>query len=364
MDIEIKILKISNITDMEIEEVVNVYNKSFGIHPASVIRDKDIWIWRYKKRPSSDNDIVIVAKNKNKAVGCVVLTFYPVKIEDKVYNFGMIDDVSVVPEYAGKGIARKMLNYAIDYAKEKKCFASALYADPKYIAIKLYRKLGYQDINQVRNFIYPANFWNLFSSIPLLLPILPVFGLWYALGRIILEIRCLKKNIKVEKIKEEEIENFIHALNKSHSKFFGFYPASRDYFQWKYFNIPKNYKTIILVAKEKNKIVGGISLITQKARFKNNEIMHCFINEFFYSKKQVAFYLIKEMLKYSSNIKLPISAFLCNEKDRETMHILKSILSLPVGKGTFMINLFSNVSYLQYSSFTWHVINESAVGIP
>ena len=54
-----------------------------------------------------------------------------------------IEDVSVRKEYEGKGIASKILEYCINYAKKKKCYKIIL--DCKKELIPFYNKFGFKD---------------------------------------------------------------------------------------------------------------------------------------------------------------------------------------------------------------------------
>lgn len=365
MDIKIEHIKILETSNKEIEEIIEVYNNSFGVHIASLWRGMDSWKWRYKLRPDAEEDVVIVAKMEKKIVGTVIVTFRPVKIENKIYKFGMIDDVATLPSFAGQGIARKMLNMALDYIKEKNCPASALYADPNYIAIKLYRKLGFDDICRVKNFIYPFFNFNLFLKVPFLLPLSPALFCWQGLVKYLLFFKSAREKVIIEELKEEHIRNCILSINKFHFSFVGFGGMSEDYFLWKYKKVPPTHKTVFLVAREKDNIVGGISLISQKVRFKNRDITHGFINEFFYEEKKVGYSLLFEALKYLPRNEISTLGFQCTEKNKEMINVFRGLFSLPVGQGSFMIRAMSkDAKFCISTSSKWYLMNESAVGIP
>lgn len=365
MDIKIVKIKISETKDKEIEEIIKVYNNSFGVHIASLRRGMDSWRWRYKLRPDAEEDVVIVAKMGEKIVGTVIVTFRPVKIENKIYKFGMIDDVATLPSFAGQGIARKMLNLALDYIREKNCSAGALYADPNYIAIKLYRKLGFYDICGIKNFIYPFFNFNLFLKIPFLLPLLPLIFCWQGLVKHLLFFKSAKEKVIIEEIKEHQMKNCILSINKFHSNFVGFSDISEDYFFWKHTKIPSEHRTVFLVAREEDNIVGGISLIAQTVRFKNRDLTHFFINEFFYEGKKVGYSLLGGALEYLRGGEISTVGFQCTEKNKEMINIFRGLFSLPVGQGSFMIKDMKDDFFLsKYSSSKWYLMNESAIGIP
>lgn len=74
-----------------------------------------------------------------KAVGCVTLY-----ILDKLqfrYPYAIIDDLAVLPEWRGKGVARELVRYCLTIAQIRGCFKVILDCDPALNGF--YEKFGF-----------------------------------------------------------------------------------------------------------------------------------------------------------------------------------------------------------------------------
>ena len=76
-------------------------------------------------------------------------TFSLIKSSDGVYELGKM---AVSPEYQGKKIGQKLLDFCIKFAKEKQWKKILLYSNTKLEnAIYLYKKYGFVEIEQEKN---------------------------------------------------------------------------------------------------------------------------------------------------------------------------------------------------------------------
>lgn len=104
----------------------------------------------YKKYNENSTYEIIVAKEDNKIIGSI--TFYKINLFTFSFQPALeIFNVGVLKEYRGKGIAKIIFEYIINYAKEneyKTIFLTCL--DTAYPAHKLYESIGFKKMNSVK----------------------------------------------------------------------------------------------------------------------------------------------------------------------------------------------------------------------
>ena len=84
-----------------------------------------------------------------KVGGTIAGTFSLIKISNGVYELGKM---AVSPEFQGKKIGQKLLDFCIEFAKEKQWKKILLYSNTKLEnAIYLYSKYGFAEIEQEKN---------------------------------------------------------------------------------------------------------------------------------------------------------------------------------------------------------------------
>jgi ribosomal protein S18 acetylase RimI-like enzyme len=353
--IEIIREKISKISQETVKEIVNVFNSAFSTNKGSILRDEKSWLWRYKERPDSEDDQIILAKFEDKIVGVIIVTFREIKINNENFKFGMIDDVATLPEFRKRGIAKKMLQEAVEFIQERKCDASALCADPKGKAIKIYRSFNYQDSYYIQSFILPGHPFQLFKDIPIFTGLFPVYYLWYFFVK---NKKSLEKKLKIETLKEEEIKKYTYAINSFYSDFQIF---KEEYLLWKHFKTP--HKNILLYASEDEKIKGAISLIVQKCRFSKYKIDVGYINEIFFEEEEIGYLLFSKISEFARKEKIPILQCSVSFNNNKIFSFFKKLLAIKIGNGVFMVKNINSDCLSYFTSFKY-VMNEHTIGIP
>ncbi len=90
---------------------------------------------------SSPNITVLVAKAGEKIVGMITVLIYRIPYVRKAY----IDDLVIDEAYRGKGIAKQLMQHAIDLSKEKSAAYIDLTARPRRAeGNSLYESFGFQ----------------------------------------------------------------------------------------------------------------------------------------------------------------------------------------------------------------------------
>ncbi|WBU88882.1 GNAT family N-acetyltransferase [Cellulophaga omnivescoria] len=91
---------------------------------------------------------IFFAKIEDTIVGCVAY----IKIKENVYELGKM---AVSENYQGKRIGQELLNYAINFAKEKQWEQVILYSSVKLTnALHIYKKIGFKEIPLEPNVVY------------------------------------------------------------------------------------------------------------------------------------------------------------------------------------------------------------------
>lgn len=102
----------------------------------------------FKEIEEDKNQFLIVAEDENKIIGTLQLSF----IQYLTYKGGIraqIEGVRVSNEIRGKGIGRKMVEYAINIAKDRNAHLIQLTTDKKRPeALEFYKSLGFVDSHE------------------------------------------------------------------------------------------------------------------------------------------------------------------------------------------------------------------------
>ena len=115
------------ITDKKYQEVYNLRETILRIPIGLSLKDENL---------STDaQNTIFVAEDQDKIMGCVML--YPIADEDKI----KLRQMAVYDEFQGKGIGRKLVEAAEQYAKEQGYSAIILHA--RKVSEGFYKKLGY-----------------------------------------------------------------------------------------------------------------------------------------------------------------------------------------------------------------------------
>ncbi|MDU5105407.1 GNAT family N-acetyltransferase [Clostridium sp.] len=132
-----------NLSKENIDEYVDIYNKSFMDMPhGSYIEIKDAKGYLDNK---NDNEEYFIVTDKGESRG-----FFNIIIEG---NKGFFD-IGLVKEYRGKGYGKRLLETAIQYLNEKKVEELCLTVIEKNsIAYEMYKKRGFRVYNKISDWI-------------------------------------------------------------------------------------------------------------------------------------------------------------------------------------------------------------------
>ena len=117
------------------EQLADLYNQAFQMAGFNVLRTAKNWNWRYIQSPNFEPEMIHIAENieNRKIVGALCANLIEeLSFKDKKYLIGDINDVICHPSYTKRGIAKTLMENAINYLKKKNCDISMLAADDGY----------------------------------------------------------------------------------------------------------------------------------------------------------------------------------------------------------------------------------------
>ncbi len=132
-----------NLSKENIEEYVDIYNKSFMDMPHGTYIEIEDAMGYLENKNHNEDHFIIVDKGEN-------IGFLDTIIEG---NKGFFD-IGLIKEYRGKGYGKKLLETAIQYLNEKKVEEVCLTVIEKNsIAYEMYKKRGFKVYNKLSDWI-------------------------------------------------------------------------------------------------------------------------------------------------------------------------------------------------------------------
>ncbi len=259
------------------EELAQLFNICFHDSGTGFLRTPKSILWRYLNRPGGKpEEIQIAVDSENKKiVGSISCPIENLIFNNEPFKAGSINDVAVLPNYRGMGIAKKLLQRTIDFMKSENCKISSLIADPKgHARSHIYLPYGWQDIVKIEVWV-KLNLLIL-RYFPVIFPLAPALlfnRLKHKLSLKKLERKLLKLNFKVKiihpenniPIPKEESEIYRCMLNDNSKKYFnGFVEILKD--DWEHFreNTLLTSLAPTYVVLYKNQEIIGFSTFTRQ----------------------------------------------------------------------------------------------------
>ena len=262
-----------NYKDGDDKQIVDLFNIAFQTVGGGFLRTPKSWNWRYIQAPSFEPKQFQIAEDteNNMIVGAVMVNLVEnISINGKNYLTGQINDVSCHPDYTGQGIAKKLMNMAISYMKEKECDLSILSADYHgFPRKKIYLKLGYEDVEKNCQVFQVANVFNLIRNMPAATILFPfLFVVSYVprfLNRIRIKMNPFFKDISYEIAYNKKHFEYMNAANKiMPQNYDGVTSYDKEKIFWNRINTPsERFKPTYVIIHKKNRIIGGAAFTFQ-----------------------------------------------------------------------------------------------------
>ncbi|MHA1358353.1 MAG: GNAT family N-acetyltransferase [Candidatus Helarchaeota archaeon] len=272
------------------------------------------WHWRYgSQRPNYAPDGYQICEFRGKVVGIIMATLRTMKFKGMQYRVAGIDDVSTCPILEKKGIARQLLENAIDFMKKKHVDLSILVADPKGHAQKLYTRLGYTHKTYFSMAMKVVSIRNTLVDFPILTPLavpLRLYGNWKS-RRTQSMFKKYLRTIKFEVLRATQ-GSFREKLNDAYRLFFSFDDYTKEYWDWYYLARPKSRPSVIIAAKENDEIIAGGVITKQLLQIFNPKklVPFCVLNEFFvadaYRRRGIGKLLLAQLERAAKHLGCPL----------------------------------------------------------
>ena len=104
----------------------------------------EVFLFYLDNIKKNNNHKIFVIEDNNKIIGNITVILEQ-KIIRGCKKVGHIEDVVVHRDYRGKGLARKLLNFAENYCKKNNCYKIILDCSEEYK--KFYEKNGFSEKN-------------------------------------------------------------------------------------------------------------------------------------------------------------------------------------------------------------------------
>lgn len=125
----------------DVPSILNIYAAALDNNKVLAIEDAEKIFIKQGQYPDYH---VFLAELDNEAVGTFALL-----VMENMAHMGtpsaVVEDVGVLPGLQGKGIGKKMMEYALNYAKEKGCYKMSLSSNlRREQAHQFYESLGFK----------------------------------------------------------------------------------------------------------------------------------------------------------------------------------------------------------------------------
>ncbi len=252
------------------EQLADLFNRAFQMNGGSIVKTSKSWNWRYVQSPGFEPEMVQIAEDleSNLIVGSVHANLIEnIIVDGKKYLTGDINDVACHPDYTKKGIAKNLMEMAINYMKDKGCAISLLSASyNSFTRQKLYSKLGYQDFKRELLSVQFPNIIQFLKNLPIFTFIFPalltISYLPRFFNRMRIRFNSFFNDFSYEIIYNRKHNIYMNAANSIIRKYYsGFREYDRDKVLWARINVPAlQQRPTYVFMKKANKVIAGAIL--------------------------------------------------------------------------------------------------------
>jgi ribosomal protein S18 acetylase RimI-like enzyme len=324
------------------QTIVKIYNSAFGKYLPFFPRTEESWVWRYANRPDFDPESVLFVEEEGKAVSSLVITYAKMMISGILRKVALIDDVATLPDFQRRGHSSDLVKRAIEIASEKECYAVHLVANPKGSAIRIYEKLGFKSITDLK----------LMESILRPYDLSKAVGYRYYFPMLFLNswmrLREKKRNgFAIEMVFGRDLTRTILACQENYPRERnGFIEMDEDYIDWMTKQRPVG-KLIGLTASIEDELVGmlTISVHTLESRripFQAGNIGNLLISEQFWTQKVLSEFLQTARLVAKDTLGCILASIAVDTKDTILNDACKESRFYPLSQAVAMIHPLEN----------------------
>lgn len=208
------------------------------------------WKWKYFQLPSNTAHIYLCKEN-DEILGYYHCPVYAGTMNGQKKNFAMVQDVGVSEAARGKGVFKKLADFA--NAELLKCGVNFIYTFPNEKSIHTFLKYnGYKKIETFSTFLLPIKSGQILASKFTFLKLHKPIG---ALADFVYKVKLAPKNNAYSVFKEEKLsEEMVQLFLQFNSKFKNTLTRDFAYMHWR-FEKKTHGKAYFFTAKKANKLV-------------------------------------------------------------------------------------------------------------
>ena len=261
-------IDISKLKNKEIPKLISAITKNLNKKNVKLGKKfyKKCWYWQYKQNPKK-RSFVYVARFKKRIVGYYHIVQHVLIVNKKKYIIGNVQDVAVDDEFQGRGIFKKLSNFANSDVDK---YVDALYSFPNKNSIKTFLKYDkFSLVDYIPVFVLPLKFFNQRSE---------------------------KKLINSDKIvffnhPNSKICKIFDKFSRTHNIHL---QRNKTFLNWRYKNSPKG--NFIFIGLMKNNNISALIVVKHEKIYKNDVLI---ILDFAFANK------VEDLNKLISNFYIP-----------------------------------------------------------
>ncbi len=315
---------------------------------------------------------IIVTNSSGDYIANYTLAKQVIFIEHETFTALTINYVATHPDYAGKGLAKKLTQMAIDYAENQSYDGLLLSADVSYHALKIYEKKGFKEVKRLNILFRPVSAKNVlfYLKFPFTL-LVPISVYSYIREKLYKQSKILPQELNVDLH-----ESYFEKINEFYKDYNGSIEYSPS--KWKWIETAPTAldfsKTFVILDEKENTIIAGcrvkaLDVYIYSRKFKTGVISDLFAfgkNE--KETKMLQKTLIGHSLKFLKKKNIPIALTflspLCS-----TYKDFKRSGFISVAKSAYMIHSLSeklkkNLNSDEINTKPWYYIHDNVIGIP
>jgi len=362
------------------KQLADLFNTCFNF-----IRTPKSWNWRYVQSPNFDPEMCQIAEDSDnkKIVGAVYVNLVEeISIDGKKYLNGDINDVSCLPAYGRRGIAKNLMDMAIEYMKKRNCDISILSADYNgFPRKKIYLKYGYLDIEREYFFINFGNLFQIAWDFPVIASFFPITFMMSYISRFINRIRVKSNpyfnNISCEIANNKRHFEYLEAAKRILPKYYDVTQIyNNEKVSWSRIKVPgeSEMPTYIILRKD-DEIIGGALLTSITAYIKKGGfkirmglIHEVFIDKSKFDTKRNLYFgyttLIDKVLKVATRRYMGPLIFPSCAKDNDLHEAFRGMSFFKIKGGVLMMKPIKENIILPEAKKPIHVPTHTNIGFP
>ena len=363
------------------QQLAELFNTCF-----TFVRTSKSWHWRYVQSPNFDPDMCQIAEDvdRKKIVGAVYVNLVEeISFDDKKCLNGDINDVTCHPSYTRRGIAKNLMEMAMEYMKKRGCDTSMLSAAYNgFPRKKIYLKYGYLDLEREYFFINFGNLFQLVYDMPAMIVLLPMLFVSSYIPRFINRLRVKRnpffKNISCTIAHDSKHIEYMKAASRILPKYYSCVQVyNEEKFNWSRINVPsEKEKPTYILLKKSDEIIGGASLTSITANVKRiggfklrmGLIHEIFLDRSQFNDKRNLYFgytcILDKILKAATQRYMGPLLFTSSPKDLDLHDAFKGMGFLKAKGGIIMLKPMKKGSQVQDCNKPVLMPTHSAIGFP